>query len=356
MHLELGKNLVQWEPQFSGAEDGFIMANMYELITADTLTSVTIGLRIENNLTLPGGEVMVHIYDTTGLSQGYGPTYLFSSDFYQITENDTLNGFKTMGLDGDGYILNSGAYLIAVELYSNGNNNPITILDDKTVIRNPWSSCIYIPGDQWYTNGEAFYISANFGGDNNSNSNSDPIISSIYPNEFYSNSGYQTFNITFQNINFELGIGEFSAALFSDFSYYGIDNIQFVSIVDDSTMMFETYIWDEGTFPTGFYNGWNISFNQYDLTNLISSVSINNFIDLSIVNPSIPGITILSEPINPSFDISPNEGFQGESLQVYISGNDGAQFYDYSNAETVPEFRFTLIYRNILWECLELWI
>ena len=56
-------------------------------------------------------------------------------------------------------------------------------------------------------------------------------------------------------------------------------------------MMFETYIWDEGTF-TGFYNGWNISFNQYDLTNLISSVSINNFIDLSIVNQSIPGITI----------------------------------------------------------------
>ena len=46
----------------------------------------------------------------------------------------TLNGFKFIGLDGDGYILNSSAYLIAVELYSNGNNNPITILDDKTVI------------------------------------------------------------------------------------------------------------------------------------------------------------------------------------------------------------------------------
>ena len=141
---------------FTGAEDGFIMANMYELIAADTLTSVTIGLRTDNNLTLAGGEVVVHIYDTMGLSQGYGPTYLFSSDFYQITENDTLNGFKTMGLDGDGYILNSGAYLIGVELYSNANSNPITILDDKTVVRNPWSSCIYIPGDQWYTNGKLF--------------------------------------------------------------------------------------------------------------------------------------------------------------------------------------------------------
>ena len=47
---------------FTGAEDGFIMANMYELITADTLTSVTIGLRTENNLTLPGGALsLIHI-------------------------------------------------------------------------------------------------------------------------------------------------------------------------------------------------------------------------------------------------------------------------------------------------------
>ena len=148
---------------FTGAEDGFVMANMYELITTDTLTSVTIGLRTENNLTLPGGEVVVHIYDTTGLSQGNYPIMLYSSDFHLISENDTSNGFKTIGLGDDGFILNSGAYLIGVELYSNANNNPITILDDKTVVRNPWSSCINILGGQWYTNGEAFYISANFG-------------------------------------------------------------------------------------------------------------------------------------------------------------------------------------------------
>ena len=41
--------------------------------------------------------------------------------------------------------------------------NDIVIYDDQTFPRGPWSSMIYITGDRWYTNGDAFWISANFG-------------------------------------------------------------------------------------------------------------------------------------------------------------------------------------------------
>ena len=36
------------------------------------------------------------------------------------------------------------------------------------------------------------------------------------------------------------------------------------------------------------------------------------------------------QPSSPSFTISPDNGEQGETLNVYISGDNGAQFYDYS--------------------------
>ena len=46
----------------------------------------------------------------------------------------------------------------------------------------------------------------------------------------------------------------------------------------------------------------------------------------------------MHQPSNPSFTISPDNGEQGETLNVYISGDNGAQFYDYS--VTYSEFRF----------------
>ena len=41
---------------------------------------------------------------------------------------------------------------------------------------------------------------------------------------------------------------------------------------------------------------------------------------------------------NPSFSISPDNGEQGETLNVYISGDNGAQFTDYSGSYS--DFRF----------------
>ena len=45
-----------------------------------------------------------------------------------------------------------------------------------------------------------------------------------------------------------------------------------------------------------------------------------------------------SQPSNPSFSISPDGSEQGETLNVYISGDNGAQFYDYSGSYS--DFRF----------------
>ena len=56
-----------------------------------------------------------------------------------------------------------GGYYAAIELYSGGNTYDIRILDDNTVGQPAWSSAIWYPGDQAYTNGNAFAIRMNFG-------------------------------------------------------------------------------------------------------------------------------------------------------------------------------------------------
>ena len=56
---------------FTGGDDGFKMANMYEIETADELTSVTLGLKT-NGETVPGGMVQVTVLilrDSTQLNR-----------------------------------------------------------------------------------------------------------------------------------------------------------------------------------------------------------------------------------------------------------------------------------------------
>ena len=82
--------------------------------------------------------------------------------------------------------LNPGAYYVSVECYNSAGMNDVRVFDDRTFPRGPWSSMIFIPGEQWYTNGDAFWISANFGTWNPGTSNIDEIQSlsghNAYPN------------------------------------------------------------------------------------------------------------------------------------------------------------------------------
>ena len=151
-----------------GSDDGFKMANMYELETADELTSVTLGLRT-NGSTQAGALVQVTVFDTTGFFSAGIETPIIYSNFYTITASDTTTGFATIpiptiynGIAQDRNLA-PGAYFVSVECYNSAGTNNIVILDDKTFPRGAWSSMIYLTGDQWYTNGDALWISANFG-------------------------------------------------------------------------------------------------------------------------------------------------------------------------------------------------
>jgi len=177
---------------FTGGDDGFKMANMYELEVADELTSVTLGLRT-NGSTDVGGMVQVTVFDTTGFFSAGIETPLMYSDFYFITADDTTTGLATIPMPTT-YLgtpqdrnLNPGAYYVSVECYNSAGMNEIRVLDDLTYpYRSAWGSMIFIPGEQWYTNGEALWISANFGTWNPGTSNIDEIQSlsghNAYPN------------------------------------------------------------------------------------------------------------------------------------------------------------------------------
>lgn len=153
---------------FTDGDDGFKMANMYELEVADELTSVTLGLRT-NGSTVAGGMVQVTVFDTTGFFSAGLETPIIYSDFYFISGADTTSGFANIPIPTS-YLgntqnrnLSPGAYFVAVECYNNAGANNIVVYDDKTFPRGAWSSMVFLPGDQWYTNGDAFWISANFG-------------------------------------------------------------------------------------------------------------------------------------------------------------------------------------------------
>ena len=152
----------------TGSDDGFKMANMYELEVADELTSVTLGLRTRG-ATMPGALVQVTVFDTTGFFSNGLEAPIIYSNFYTITESDTTTGFATIPIptnyNGSAQDRNMvpGAYFVSIECYNSAGAYDIVILDDKTVTRGGWTSMVYITGDQWYTNGEALWISANFG-------------------------------------------------------------------------------------------------------------------------------------------------------------------------------------------------
>ena len=157
---------------FTDATDGFMMMTYYEFPQSEEVKGVQILLDSygdyysDNSLTTQGGEIVIHLMDTTGSTQGYDfniwSSILQTSDFTIITDQDIQNGFKDIYFNPDSSSLTipNGGYYIGVEMYSNGNASDIYILDDETVTQPPLASRIYIPGDQVYNNGNAFAIRA----------------------------------------------------------------------------------------------------------------------------------------------------------------------------------------------------
>jgi len=142
--------------------DGLIMMSYYDISSTTSLGGVWIGLDsylLQSPQTVPGGEIVVALRDTTLISnETFDPTNVIaSSDFYLVTQQDIDNGYIVVPFSNN-ITLNPNAYYITVEMYSNGNSTDIFILDDETVPQPYYFSMIFVPGEQVYSDGNAFAI------------------------------------------------------------------------------------------------------------------------------------------------------------------------------------------------------
>jgi hypothetical protein len=106
------------------------------------------------------GELIVSIHDTIEVYADNVLDPLVQSDVYVLTNADVNSGEVTVMFDSP-YTLSSNAFYAAVEMFSDANTNDIDILDDLTVPQPGYSSMIYIPNDQVYSNGNAAGIRLN---------------------------------------------------------------------------------------------------------------------------------------------------------------------------------------------------
>ena len=146
---------------FTDASDGFVMMTYYDISSGTDIAGARILLdsyAFATPLTVAGGELVIALRDTVGTAVGTTfaaeNSIVASSDFYLVTQADVDMGFIDVAFTSP-YYASPNAYMLSVEMYSNGNSNDIYILDDETVAQPGNSSMIYIPGDQAYTNGTA---------------------------------------------------------------------------------------------------------------------------------------------------------------------------------------------------------
>ena len=177
-------------PSFTDGADGLVCATMYPFKNNDTINSV---IALITTTTSANAEVILYIVDSLSFTSGSLNNAIFISDLYTVTAQDVANGFIEIpvgNISSNGQLFESlpiqpGNYYAALELFSGGNTYDIRIIDDETVGQPAWSSAIFIPQDQAYTNGNAFAISMNLG--DNTVPNTTGIIEnnntiSIYPN------------------------------------------------------------------------------------------------------------------------------------------------------------------------------
>lgn len=255
----------------TGGDDGFKMANLISIIEADELTSVTIGLNTSSSdqyNTVPGGLVLISVFDTVGFYSSSIENPIIISDFHTITQADVDNNSATIPIPTS-YLgspqdrnLNPGSYYVSVEMYNNAGANNIRIQDDESTLRYPWESIVYLAGDRWYTNGNAFNIAANFGTwvPNNS-SNIEEVSNSnivVYPNP------------TSGNVKISFSVDELAKTSIS---------------IKDITGKTLQYI-NKGNLSTGIYT------EQIDLSNFVKGIYL---FELCLNNKTSNGKIVLTK-------------------------------------------------------------
>ncbi|MBM3410939.1 MAG: T9SS type A sorting domain-containing protein [Bacteroidetes bacterium] len=144
------------------------LGNLFEILTADTVTSATAYLQTGTNGTQAGSSVVftVRTPGADGLP-GDLTTVLFESDVYTITSQDIARGFIVVPFPANLFgspqdrVVEQGDHWLVAEMFSNNGANRIRFLDDLTFTM-PWFvSVLYT--DQWYNNGNAMRMFMNFG-------------------------------------------------------------------------------------------------------------------------------------------------------------------------------------------------
>ena len=175
------------------ASDGLVCATMYPFQNSDTINSVT--AEITSN-TVEFAEAILYIIDSTEFINGMFGNAIYTSNLHTVSAADVANGFIQIPVDdGSGsLVVAPGNYYAALELYSGGNTYDIGILSDATVGQPAWSSAIWYPAAQAYSNGVAFAIRLNLGASSSVGIKETSNDVSVYPNP--SNG---IVNITFEN-------------------------------------------------------------------------------------------------------------------------------------------------------------
>ena len=163
---------------FTGGEDGFMMLTYYDV--TDPIEVFGIEIVLGPNASADG-EIIVSLHDTLEIYADNVLDPLVQSDVHVLTNANVNAGEFTVWFD-EPYELSSNAFYAAVEMFSDLNTNDIDILDDLTVPQPGYSSMIYIPNDQVYSNGNAAGIRLNLTDPNGINDRDISSTISISPN------------------------------------------------------------------------------------------------------------------------------------------------------------------------------
>ena len=176
---------------WADAADGLVCGTYYNLKQTQVLNSVRTYI---TSTSVAQAEIILYIIDSLSFTSGAFGNATYTSDLYTLTATDVSNGYFDMSiatLSGwdpstnsntwENLTLSAGGYYLAVELFSGGGTYHVRIVDDATVTQPAWSSAIWYPQDQAYSNGNAFAIRMNMGANVGINENVANEVS-IYPN------------------------------------------------------------------------------------------------------------------------------------------------------------------------------
>ena len=215
---------------WSDASDGLVCGTYYPIKQEEILNSVRAYI---TSSTMAQSEVILYILDSLSFTSGLFSNSIFTSELYTVTAQDVNNGYmeipvaNNIGWDPinnistwENVTLGIGSYYAAIELYSGGNTYDIRILDDNTVGQPAWSSAIWYPGDQAYSNGNAFAIRMNLG------SNVNLMENTINKLEVFPNPSNDFVNIKLENnLQSELTLMDVSGKVVLEKTFTNTSNI-----------------------------------------------------------------------------------------------------------------------------------